>query len=108
MTSLWCIVFLEYWKLKEVDLSLRWSVKGVGSLKVNRANFKYDQEVIDPITKERHQHYSHWKQVARHFSQIPFAFLAMAGLGSLVSIVFVIEIFISEVYNGPFKFYLVR
>lgn len=107
VTSLWCIVFLEHWKLKEIDLSLRWSVKGVGSLKVNRAKFKYDKEVVDPITNEVQQKYSHRKQIARQLLQIPFALVAMIGLGSLITIVFAIEIFISEVYNGPYKFYLV-
>lgn len=108
ITSLWCIVFLEYWKLREIDLSLRWSVKGVGSLKVNRAKFKYDKEVRDPITNELIQQYSHMKQIFRQLLQIPFALVALLGLGSLIAIVFVVEIFISEVYKGPFKLYLVK
>jgi anoctamin-10 len=93
--------------MREIDLSLRWEVRGVGSLKVNRAKFKYDKEIRDPITNELIQQYSHTKQVLRQLLQIPFALIALLGLGSLIGIVFIIEIFISEVYEGPFKFYLV-
>jgi len=100
-------VFLEYWKLREIDLALRWEVKGVGSLKVNRAKFKYDKEVRDPTTNELVQQYSHTKQILRQLLQIPFALIALIGLGSLIGVVFIVEIFISEVYDGPFKFYLV-
>lgn len=92
ITCLWCTTFLEYWKLKEVDLSLRWSVKGVGSLKVNRARFNYDKEIIDPITGETVQHFSHWKRITRQLLQLPFALIVLASLGTLISFVFVIEI----------------
>lgn len=33
-STVWCIVFLEYWRLEEISLSLRWKTRGVGSLKV--------------------------------------------------------------------------
>lgn len=107
LTSLWCTTFLEYWRLKEVDLSLRWSVKGVGGLKVNRAQFIPDREILNAITGETEQHFSRWKHTLRLLLQIPFALIAIAGLGTLISFVFVIELFISEVYDGPLKFYLV-
>lgn len=107
ITSLWCTTFLEYWKINEVELSLRWSVKGVGKLKVNRAQFIPDEEVLNSITGEAEQYFSRWKHTLRLLLQIPFALGAVAGLGALISFVFVIELFISEVYDGPFKFYLV-
>lgn len=34
VTVIWCVVFLEYWRLEEISLSLRWRVRGIGSLKV--------------------------------------------------------------------------
>jgi len=34
LTIIWCIVFPEYWRLEEISLSLRWNVRGIGSLKV--------------------------------------------------------------------------
>jgi anoctamin-10 len=35
ITVIWCVVFLEYWRLEEKSLSLRWNVDGIGSLKVS-------------------------------------------------------------------------
>jgi anoctamin-10 len=34
--GVWCTVFLEYWKIKQMDLAIRWDVRGIDRLKVNR------------------------------------------------------------------------
>ncbi|KAJ8073502.1 hypothetical protein PM082_011778 [Marasmius tenuissimus] len=106
ITSLWCIVFLEYWKLKELDLSIRWHVKGVGSLKVNRPNFTYEQTIIEQSTGRVKHYFPKWKRIARQVLTIPFAFASLISLGALIALVFGVEVFISEVYEGPFKWYL--
>jgi hypothetical protein len=43
----------------------------------------------------------------RQLLQVPFALLAAVALGAIIATCFAIEIFISEVYNGPLKGYLV-
>ncbi|KAF5974043.1 IST2-like protein [Fusarium bulbicola] len=91
LTSVWCTVFLEYWKIQEIDLSLRWNVKGIQHVKVNRPQFKYDYE---------------WKKVVRQLLQIPFLLVAFLALGITIIAVFTIEILISETYAGPYKDYL--
>ncbi|KAF6520332.1 hypothetical protein HZS61_016749 [Fusarium oxysporum f. sp. conglutinans] len=91
LTSVWCTVFLEYWKIQEIDLSLRWNVKGIQHVKVNRPQFKYDYE---------------WKKVVRQLLQIPFLIVAFLALGITIIAVFTIEILISETYAGPYKDYL--
>ncbi|KAF4493812.1 IST2 [Fusarium agapanthi] len=87
LTSVWCTVFLEYWKIQEIDLSLRWNVKGVQHVKVNRPQFR-------------------WKKVVRQLLQIPFLIVAFLALGVTIIAVFTIEILISETYAGPYKDYL--
>jgi anoctamin-10 len=52
--------------------------------------------------------FSPYKRLARQALQIPFAFVAGTALGFLITLCFGIEIFISEVYDGPFKGILVR
>jgi hypothetical protein len=47
------------------------------------------------------------KRLWRQLLQIPFALTAVLALGTLIATCFAIEIFISEVYSGPFKSYLV-
>lgn len=106
VNCVWCIVFVEYWKFRELDLSFRWGVKGVGALKVNRPQYVWDKEVQDPITGKIERVFPAWKQLLRQLLLIPFASVATVALGSLIVVTFAMEVFISEVYNGPLKGYL--
>ncbi|OJJ50663.1 hypothetical protein ASPZODRAFT_55785 [Penicilliopsis zonata CBS 506.65] len=106
LNGIWCIVFVEYWKIRETELSLRWKVKGSGVLKVNRIQYTWEKEVIDSITGEIHKVFSTKKQLLRQLLLIPFVFVASLALGTLIVGTFALEVFISEVYNGPLKGYL--
>jgi hypothetical protein len=106
LTSVWCTVFLEYWKIQEIDYSLRWNVKGIHHLKVNRPQFKYEKEYVDD-TGRKHYYFPRWKKVVRQLAQIPFLLFAFVALGITIIAVFAIEIMISETYAGPYKDYLV-
>ncbi|KAJ5130047.1 uncharacterized protein N7515_006086 [Penicillium bovifimosum] len=101
-----CIVFVEYWKIREADLSQRWDVKGVGRLKVNRKQYVWEKEVKDPISGEVRHIFPGWKQFSRQMLLLPFASVASVALGALIVASFASEVFISEVYDGPFKGYL--
>lgn len=102
----WCIVFVEYWKIREADLSQRWDVKGVGRLKVNRKQYVWEKEVTDPISGQVKHVFPGWKQFTRQLLLVPFASVASVALGALIVASFASEVFISEVYDGPFKEYL--
>lgn len=102
----WCIVFVEFWKIREVDLSLRWNVKGVGNLKVNRTQYQWEKEVKDPVSGQVTHTFPGWKQFLRQILLVPFASVASVALGTLIVVTFASEVFISEVYNGPLKGYL--
>lgn len=103
---IWCIVFVEYWKIRESDLSLRWGVKGVGRLKVNRVQYQWEKEVNDPVSGQLVRVFPGWKQFLRQLLLIPFASVASIALGSLICATFAGEVFISEVYNGSLQGYL--
>ncbi|KAF7557109.1 hypothetical protein G7Z17_g860 [Cylindrodendrum hubeiense] len=105
LTSVWCAVFLEYWKITEVDLSLRWGVNNIQQVKVTRPQFKYDKSYVDKSGRT-HYYFPKWKQISRQLLQIPFLLFAMIALGTAIVSVFAIEILISETYAGPYKFYL--
>lgn len=106
VVTVWCTVFLEYWRMKEVDLSIRWNVKGIGGLKVNRPQFQYEKEVVDSAGRVHH-YFPKWKQVARQLLTVPFVLLSAMSLGALIVAVFAVEVFICEAYQGPYKTYLV-
>ncbi|KAK5128538.1 hypothetical protein LTR85_003209 [Meristemomyces frigidus] len=106
-TSLWCIVFVEYWKHQEHDLSIRWGVRGVSSIETKRHEFKPATETTDPITGEKIQIYPDLQRLQRQALQVPFAIACVLVLGTLIATCFGIEVFISEVYDGPGKSLLV-
>jgi len=106
VNALWSIIFIEYWKKQETDLAVQWGVRGVSKIQRKRAAFKHESEIKDPITGEEVKVYSPVKRLSRQALQIPFAIAAASILGALIATCFGIEIFISEVYNGPFKSYL--
>ncbi|KAI9375553.1 calcium-activated chloride channel-domain-containing protein [Aspergillus egyptiacus] len=103
---LWAMVFIEYWKIRETDLSLRWQVKGVGALKVNRTQYVWEKQVQDKITGEVVHYFSPYRQLLRQLLLVPFASVASLALGGLIVITFALEVFISEVYTGSLKGYL--
>lgn len=107
VNALWCVGFTEYWKKQETDLAVQWGVRGVSKIQRKNAAFKHEHEIKDRITGEEVKVYSPIKRFSRQLLQVPFALAAAAILGSLIATCFGIEIFISEVYDGPFKAYLV-
>jgi hypothetical protein len=107
INGLWCIVFTEWWKYQEVDLAIGWGVKGVSGVEGIRREFISDKVIEDPVTGERVGYFSATKRLQRQLLQIPFALIAAALLGCLIAVCFGIEVFVSEVYNGPLKSVLV-
>lgn len=106
LTLLGCTVFLEYWRLQQADLGMRWNVRGVGALKVNRPRFRYERVVVDAAGRTRH-HFPKWKSILRQLLQVPFFAVALCVLGSIIALVFTVETLISEAYQGPYKSILV-
>ncbi|KAF5123571.1 hypothetical protein E5D57_011486 [Metarhizium anisopliae] len=104
--GLWTVVFLEYWKKKEVDLAVRWGVRGVSALQLPRTQFEWEYEAEDAVTGEPVKVYPYMKRLKTQLLQIPFAIACVLVLGSLVVIANSLEIFINQVYDGPGKQYL--
>ncbi|KAF3480910.1 uncharacterized protein GIQ15_06257 [Arthroderma uncinatum] len=106
LNSLFCLVFVEFWKRQEIDLRLRWQVKGVSEIKAKRKEYKHDQEIIDPITGETVYLFPASKRLVRQLLLIPFTMAVVLALGTLIATCFAIEVFINEIYSGPFRAYL--
>ncbi|KAG6068453.1 hypothetical protein E4U32_000606 [Claviceps aff. humidiphila group G2b] len=105
--GLWSVIFLEYWKKKEVDLAVQWGVRGVSAIQLPRPEFEWDYEAEDVVTGEPVKVYSYKKRFQTQLLQIPFAIACIVVLGGLVVIANSLEIFITQVYDGPGKQYLV-
>lgn len=104
--GLWSVIFLEYWKKKEVDLAVQWGVRGVSAIQLPRPEFKWDYEAEDLVTGEPVKVYPSRKRIQTQLLQIPFAIACIVVLGGLVVVANSLEIFINQVYDGPGKQYL--
>ncbi|CCU82970.1 plasma membrane channel protein Ist2 [Blumeria hordei DH14] len=108
LNAFWCICFVEYWKKQQKNLATQWEVNGISRIHQQRSEFKHESVLNDPITGENINVYSPIKRLFRQLLQIPFVIAATVTLGSMIAFGFAIEIFLSEIYNGPFKGYLVN
>ncbi|KAI1324170.1 DUF590-domain-containing protein [Xylariaceae sp. FL0255] len=106
VNSLWSVVFFEWWKNKEVDLSVQWGVRGVSRIQHPRTQFQWDHEAPDPVTGEPVKYYPPMKRLQTQILQVPFALACALLLGTLFLFSFGVEIFLTQVYDGPFKSYL--
>jgi len=107
VNGLWCVVFVEWWKRQELELAIRWNVKNVSSIEDKRKEFHPEKITIDPITGEEVAFFPAKKRIQRQLLQIPLALLCVVALGTVICTCFAIEIFLSEVYDGPLKSILV-
>jgi anoctamin-10 len=99
-TCLWGVVFVEYWKREEIDLSIRWDVKGVGELKVNRPQYFWEREEVDPVTGEVKHIFPTHNRILRQLWFLPFAALAGLALGTVLLVTFALEALMSDVYGN--------
>ncbi|KAI9171063.1 ist2 protein [Paramyrothecium foliicola] len=106
LSSLWSVVFFEWWKKREVDLAVQWGVRGVSKIQLQRPEFQWDYEDEDPITGEPVKVYPPEKRLQTQLLQIPFALACIVVLGGLIVTCNSLEIFINEYYDGPGKQYL--
>ncbi|KAL5335070.1 calcium-activated chloride channel-domain-containing protein [Aspergillus crustosus] len=107
VNCLWGVIFIEYWKRQELDFSHRWQTKGVSVIHSKRREFKPEREVQDQITGETRGVFPTTSRLQRQLLQVPFALVSVLALGAIIATCFAIEIFISEIYTGPLKSYLV-
>lgn len=107
VNCLWGVIFIEYWKRREEDLSCRWQTKGVSVVRTTRREFRPEREVQDQVTGETRGVFPATTRLQRQLLQVPFALFSAIALGAIIATCFAIEIFISEVYTGPLKTYLV-
>lgn len=49
-----------------------------------------------------------WKSITRRLLFIPFGLASAVILTGLLTLIFAVEIYLDEIYDGPFKYYLVH
>ncbi|CAL1715387.1 unnamed protein product [Somion occarium] len=83
---LWAITFVEWWRIKQRVLSVRWGTLGSFRVEKRRAHYK-------PI--------AWWKRDLRMITSIPVILFFAAILAVLLTGIFVFEAFVTQLYTGP-------
>ncbi|KFH63690.1 hypothetical protein MVEG_10383 [Podila verticillata NRRL 6337] len=104
---LWSIVYIECWSRRERELALWWGVKNVSKTEMRRPSFKGETLAVDPITGELTPFFSPWKRWLRTLAGIPVMVVGTLILTAVITMVFALEVFLTEYYDGYMKDYLV-
>ncbi|RCH88112.1 hypothetical protein CU098_000888, partial [Rhizopus stolonifer] len=103
---IWAILFIEMWKRKESTLAIQWGVRNFSKHEKRRAEFKGEKMVKDHVTGEDTPVVSTWKLLGRRLSSLPGVAVGALFLTVIVGFVFVLQLFLHEYYNGPFRRFL--
>ena len=82
----WAVTFVEWWRIKQRVLSVRWGTRGSFRVEKRRAHYK-------PI--------AWWKRDLRAVTSLPVMLFFAAILASLLTGIFVFEAFVTQLYKGP-------
>lgn len=99
---LWSILFVEWWKIKERKLAVRWGTYKA-SLATPRAQFKGVETKLDPVSGEKINHQPWHITELRVLSSVPVVLAFAAILVAVICGVFTTEVLLTEVYDGPGK-----
>ncbi|KAJ6504498.1 calcium-activated chloride channel-domain-containing protein, partial [Mycena vulgaris] len=87
LVVLWSVIYVEWWRVRERILSLRFGTRG--SFRVEKRRAQY----IDG--------FPWWKRELRMVASLPVILLFAAVLVSILTGIFVFEAFVTQLYTGP-------
>ena len=91
---IWSVVFIEWWRIKERKLSVKWGVKGAANVEMLRAEYVPAGDAW-------------WKQELKMVASVPVITAYAILLITLLTSIFAFEAFITQLYNGPGHQYIV-
>ena len=96
---LWATTFVEYWKVLERKISVRWGT--YGAFRVEKLRHDYVSDGRPPLQRDLHR-------VSRMAASIPVILGFVAVLAGILSTLFAIEAFVTRLYTGPLHQHVVR
>ncbi|KAG8929463.1 hypothetical protein FRC02_005555 [Tulasnella sp. 418] len=96
--SLWSIVFVEWWRLRERAISVKWGTHGYARVESRRAQFEGAGDATDESDDSA---FPWWKRETRVALSIPIILGFAGAMVALISGIFVIEAFVLQLYKGP-------
>ena len=95
---LWATIFVEYWKVVERKISVRWGT--YNAFRVEKLRHDYVRDGGSPLQKDLNR-------AGRVAASIPVILGFVAVLAGILTTLFAIEAFITRLYNGPFHQHVV-
>ncbi|KAI0369810.1 DUF590-domain-containing protein [Pilatotrama ljubarskyi] len=83
---LWSITFVEWWRIKQRILSVRWGTKGSFRVEKRRAQYA-------PLPW--------WRKDLRMLASLPVILLFASVLAVTLTAIFIFEAFVTQLYTGP-------
>ncbi|KAI0630727.1 DUF590-domain-containing protein [Trametes polyzona] len=83
---LWSVTFVEWWRIKQRILSVRWGTKGSFRVEKRRAQYV-------PL--------SWWRKDLRMLASLPVILLFASVLAVILTGIFIFEAFVTQLYTGP-------
>ncbi|KAK9768783.1 hypothetical protein K7432_000302 [Basidiobolus ranarum] len=103
----WGVVFLELWKRRERELGIWWNVRNCSKVEKRRPAYIPSSTMRDSITGDTIYYTPIWESWGRRVATIPVIILGGLLFSLVVGVVFAVEVFLNELYQGPFHEYLV-
>lgn len=100
---LWSCLFVEIWRMKERKLAVRWGTLGVAQVDRRRHDFQPRTTRIDPATEEIEEVFEWWRRELRVVLSLPVVAFFASVLAATMTLMFVVEIFVTQLYHGPLK-----
>ncbi|SPO30830.1 related to IST2 - Plasma membrane protein that may be involved in osmotolerance [Ustilago trichophora] len=99
----WSCLFVELWRMKERKLAVRWGTLGVSQVDRRRHDFAPRTTRIDPATEEPEEVFEWWRRELRVILSLPIVAFFASVLAATMTLMFVVEIFVTQLYHGPLK-----
>ncbi|SPC67836.1 related to IST2 - Plasma membrane protein that may be involved in osmotolerance [Ustilago sp. UG-2017b] len=101
---IWSCLFVELWRMKERKLAVRWGTLGVNTVDRRRHDFVPRITRTDPATEEPEEVFEWWRRELRVILSLPVVALFASLLAATMTLMFVVEIFVTQLYHGSLKF----
>lgn len=99
----WSCLTVELWRMKERKLAVRWGTLGVSEVDRRRHDFMPRTTRTDPATEETEEVFEWWRRELRVVLSLPIVAFFASALAATMTLMFVVEIFITQLYHGPLK-----
>jgi hypothetical protein len=96
---LWSTIFVEYWRVCERKIAVRWGSRG--AFRVEKRRYEFNQEDLSG---------EWWKNELQRFlritASVPVIFVFVLMLTAILTGLFVFEAFVTQLYHGPGQQYI--